>query len=441
MAGRETIAVLVLVSLVVLSGCATPFGDSAGEPETPDADEPSPSTEDDESEDGESAEPTGDEGNEGEEETDGAESSDDGSRPEAETTDEADEILPVDVYETYDRVRAMFGSDAEMPRVEVSNLNEELEDVYEARQDPFQDALNMTETEIDTENARGLAWSDENRIVVDPNEATDADIEQTLVHEYAHSIQFSDGWYPQPRLDGETATSTDYRIVETALVEGSAVWVTDRYSREYQADDVRLQSERLAREYETAPDGDRYFRAPYHYGNRYVDRRIDDPTDLERVYEAPPVTSEQLVHDFDPDEERPTDLDVRPSAAEHWTVQRNDRLGELFVRVALETELDGERAADAAEGWGNDRLVGFHDGDEWGFVWVTHWDAAEDADEFEAAFEGTLDERTDADAGATTVDRHDDRTVIVTVGSDAFRDGVTVTGSDADVDVSVTARS
>ncbi|WP_255170161.1 hypothetical protein [Natrononativus amylolyticus] len=419
--GVPRLAVVALVVLLVVgsSGCVGVL-DGGSEP--------------DDSVDAEADAPAGESGPDPESGT-----ATDDEPPRAETTAEAAEVLPVDVYRTYDRTRSLVGSDAEKPRVEVWDMDGLLADVYDSRQDEFQTALNMTETEIDTTNARGISYG--THVVVDPNEGSDADVEQVLVHEYVHAIQAAEGWYPNSSgIDLETQTATDYGQVELALVEGGAVWVTDRYSERYQDEAVRLQSERLAEEYETAPAGDRFFRAPYHYGTAYVDDRIDDPEDVGEMYENPPETTEQLLHGLDPDEAPPTDLEVTATTGPAWSLERDDRLGELFVRVALESELDGERAADAATGWGNDRLLAFEDDDgDRGFVWTLHWDSATDADEFEAAFAESLEERTDENAEHTTVDRRGEETVVVTVGSEAFREEVSVTGEGTELEVAVGA--
>lgn len=441
---RALLALLAGVLLVTAAGCGA-IGDwSTADPvegNSTESDDPAGGDADDPSggDGGASADENGgdgddESGSDGSGLGDGEEAAVDEEDPEAETTEEADDLLPIDVYRTYDRTATLLESDEEMPDVEVWDMDELLSDTYESRQDAFQERLNMTETNVDTENARGLAYA-EDRVVVDPNDAGVADVEQTLVHEYVHSIQYAEGWVPDTRgIDLETQTSTDFTQVHLALMEGGAVWVTDTYSETHQEDDVRLQSERLAHEYETAPDGDRFFRAPYHYGTSYVDERVDDPAEIQEVYANPPTTTEQLLHDLDPGEEEPTGLEVETNA-EDWTVDERDRRGELFVRVVLETELPHDEAAEAAAGWGDDELVALSGDDERGYVWVLHWDSADDADGFESAFETVLDERTDEDADRTTVDRLDDRTVIVTVGSDAFREAVEVSGSDTDVEI------
>lgn len=423
MVSRHVLGALLLAVLLVCSGCTAPVADSAS------AGVEGPTHE---------GTDVGGESNTSDDGDDG-----DDLEVEAETTAEADEVLPVDLNETFERTAGLVESEAEMPTVQVRDMDELLEGTYEQRQDPFQAALNMTETEVDTESARGLATV--GHVAVDPNEADRTDIEQVVVHEFFHAIQFAEGWQPQPPLEADVATSTDYTNVELALVEGGAVWIADQYSDEYQ-DDVRLQSERLAEEYESAPNGDRYFRAPYNYGVQYADATLEEPTEIGDLYENPPTTTEQLIHGLDPDADdaQPTDLAVE-TTDDAWTLARDDRLGELFVRVALETELDPDTAADAAAGWGNDRLIGFQhadaedagDEDDWGFVWVLHWDTASDADVFEDAFETTLAERTDERADETAVDRRSERTVVVTTGPDAFHETVSVTGSAADLEVGV----
>lgn len=58
-------------------------------------------------------------------------------------------------------------------------------------------------------------------------------------------------------------------------------------------------------------------------------------------------------------------------------------------------EIDGERAAAAAEGWGQDRFVVVEalGNDTTGVVWAHRWDSPREADEFESAMETYLDRR------------------------------------------------
>ena len=128
-----------------------------------------------------------------------------------------------------------------------------------------------------------------------------------------------------------------------------------------------------------------------------------------------------------------------------------DRLGEAFLRVALATELDDERAARAAGGWGNDTRIAFND--ESGarsYAWVVRFDAAANASTFDEAVGTYLDRRTgsgplvDDRPGrrwSGTVDdrrvayrlvRTDDRTAVLLLGEpgfvDAGNDGEAVQG-------------
>lgn len=114
-------------------------------------------------------------------------------------------------------------------------------------------------------------------------------------------------------------------------------------------------------------------------------RRID------RTHRGPPVSTEQILHP-----ER-TDASANPVrvalpglaalfARTHYEPVQADTLGELETGVYFAQGTREDRARNAAEGWGGDRLYAFR-GRESGaaVVWVTTWDTTQDAEEAEAA--------------------------------------------------------
>ena len=67
-----------------------------------------------------------------------------------------------------------------------------------------------------------------------------------------------------------------------------------------------------------------------------------------------------------------------------WTLALQDTNGELVTRVWLEQGSALDVAAQAAAGWGGDR-IGLYRGPNgaWAVVWVTRWDTTADSAEFE----------------------------------------------------------
>jgi Ser/Thr protein kinase RdoA (MazF antagonist) len=154
------------------------------------------------------------------------------------------------------------------------------------------------------------------------------------------------------------------------------------------------------------------------------------------------VTTEQVLYGTD---DAPVSLpvDVDDESAT-WDRADRDSRGALFVRVLLERHLSTASARKASRGWGNDRVFRFDRDAGDGFVWVTRWDDADDATEFETAIQRYLDElgprtgRTwQADGREYRVSHLDERTAAVVVGTDGFVEGTTVRTADETVTVRV----
>jgi len=225
---------------------------------------------------------------------------------------------------------------------------------------------------------------------------------------------------------------TNEEFVTDATLEGAAEFVGMRYAEEYGL--AYGPYEALVEEYDGAGPFRRLELAPYRYGARYVRQRVDSPRNLTAVYDDPPRTAEQVVHGYAPDEEAPKSLSVSVEGANSsWAWSDSDVQGELFLRIALGAELDDDRAARAAEGWGADRLLTLERENETGYAWVFRWDDADVADEFRTAFEQYRESRADgSDAVFRTVDVSD-ATVVVFAGDPAFVGNASASGDTADV--------
>lgn len=256
--------------------------------------------------------------------------------------------------------------------------------------------------------------------------ASRAEQEKLLVHEYTHAIQFDAELIQWSPLEFFSDIPTDEAQVKWALAEGGAVWVTDQYIEAHMPDNVTLQSTEMAEVYEDSRVGTRFQLARYHLGAIGIDRHVDDPAELRDFYSGPlPNSTEQLIHGYTPAEEPITRLPVEATDGDGWTVQDpgdEDRLGELVVRVALSKELSLDEAATAAAGWGSDHLVEFERNDTAGFAWVTRWDDPANASEFESALATYVERRDTGEDLAFGVDRPGDETVVLYSGPPAFVD-------------------
>lgn len=260
-----------------------------------------------------------------------------------------------------------------------------------------------------------------------------------LVHEFVHVVQFKQGYFETARenMDGE---GTDGRLTRLAVLEGTPVYVEEQYMLEY-TDREPEPANGLGPAYHNATGVQKYAYAPYYYGWRYYDTRLDDPKKLAAEYENPPNTTETVIHALEPGEEPPRRLDVDVSETS-WRWSGNDRLGELFLRHSLLAGLPDDRAAAAAAGWGNDRQLTFKNDSRTAYVWALRWDDTSEADEFEDAIGDYLDARGTrvddewrVDENRFRVDRPSDEMVVLVIGPDAFTDTATVSGTNTTVNV------
>lgn len=251
--------------------------------------------------------------------------------------------------------------------------------------------------------------------------------ESTLAHEFAHVYQFT-VHDPRSAVKSLGPNRNNARLTEV-VVEGSAEYVQEVYEIRHQDRDVD-QTE-FSDAWKSAPAFQRWTVASYEYGSRYLALRIDDPANVTEVYQNPPRSTEQVIHGYAPDEEPVADLTVTADTSGPFAWSNAATKGELFARIALSTELDWERAAAAAEGWGADRLLTFLDGDREGYAWTLRWDDASEADEFRDAF-ADYDDRNGEQFRLEAVS---DETVVVFAGADAFVENATATGNSSSVTV------
>jgi hypothetical protein len=230
-----------------------------------------------------------------------------------------------------------------------------------------------------------------------------------LAHEHAHALQ--DQHYDlETRMDH--LEGDEYAALE-ALVEGEAtivmyVWAVKRLSL---ADwDEIEEPEELEVPSDYVPLESmptilwRTGEFPYVDGAAFV-YRFWEPGGwdaVEDMWEAPPVSTEQVMHPerYPHDVPDPVELpDLAARLGSDWSTATELTMGELQTSVLLAGGEDWDHGeeddifvfptsanARAAEGWGGDRLAHLEGPDgAWAIVWQTTWDTARDASEFEDA--------------------------------------------------------
>ena len=340
--------------------------------------------------------------------------------------------LPVNATLVWERVESSLGGEYEPPSVSVRD------GALEPRAGDFATHLGLDEgTETFDEGRVRASYSQRTgRVRISPRNGSVAQVTRILAHEYVHAVQFR-------QVNGNRTTFLDRVseresfLLQRALIEGSAVYVEDAYTREYLGFSA---IERRCAEYRNGSAYERYAGGAYCFGGQYFAAQSDSPSELFSSNTTLPNTTEQLLHPGTT--EPPANLTVVDETPIGWyTPASFQRRGELFVRTVLGTELPEERASEAAAGWGNDRLVSVT-GDTEGYVWVLRWDSKRDAAQFEGAFTDYLDARGNRTAEGWRVDGDDyrltsvdDRTVAVVTGNETFVQSTAVRGQNGNVTV------
>lgn len=346
--------------------------------------------------------------------------------------------LPFDATTVFERVLNVTDERVPGPVVYVEDADEESPAVLESRDSQFRQALGIVPPRNDSEGVHLAAYApaDGNSVHVYEsvleNETT---AESTVAHEFVHVVQFQNEWHESiwtvdPAV-GSGEISYDGELTYYLVLEGAAAYVQYRYEQEF-LPSLPDGAAAVRAAYENASAYERLSIARYVYGAEYVAERADSPADLRDVHRRPPESSEQVLHNTtDPVE----DVTVTTGETGNWTVDHRDRQGELFLRVALRTELNRSTAVDAAAGWGEDRRVTFERGNATGTAWVLHWDDRANATMFEAAFERYLDAKATErdgvwyqDGGNATyrLERTSNEMSVVLLGNESFVRGVSL---------------
>lgn len=431
------LAAVAVATLVVLAGCATPGGSTGPAESTPSPSQAgeSPSTA--------ATTPPQTTDTSAARTTDAAttRTTDDATtRTTAADPDEGIETvrvengtLPVNASLVFHRVEELLGVDANPP---VITINPSGYHGATPDPDPFERLVGLARPDVPLPNLTYRAGGSGEFVVLlftntTLEEVPPEDLEVTLAHEFVHVIQDQRRW-----ADGSLFPDGLDPEVQTALIEGGAVYVSDVYAQRYGVTkaDGRTPIDHRANDYRTRPAWILPATADYYFGGRYLDRRLDDPGELWDAYADPPSTMEGVIHGPGVEPARPLSVTVD---APGWIVNRRGPQGEHLLRASLRSELPREDAAAAATGWGNDSLVRFDADGDTGFAWVLRWDDAAEADEFEDALRRFADRRRGTVDGSFAVVRATPETVALLAGPASFVRATNVTGAGGNVTVTV----
>jgi hypothetical protein len=228
-----------------------------------------------------------------------------------------------------------------------------------------------------------------------------------VAHEYTHVAQ--DQHFGLDILTRDTVAAagdnSDVRLGLLALVEGDADHSARAWADEYLGSgawgELTSYEDQVIEQSHLPALWQAQLTFPYQAGERFVDGFYQDGgwAEVNTLYGRPPASTEQVLH---PDKylanEPPLRVVPPPDsgvAGRGWHTLREDTLGELGLRAALEPFLGPERAAAGVEGWGGDSylLVGLDEQHPRGLVVDTVWDSPAAAQNFSSALADSLDAR------------------------------------------------
>ncbi|GMR10078.1 MAG: hypothetical protein BMS9Abin28_0899 [Anaerolineae bacterium] len=230
----------------------------------------------------------------------------------------------------------------------------------------------------------------------------------TYAHEYAHALQ--DQTYDLDQglgFNHEACEEDSERCAALqALLEGDATLLEERWLLTYASDAdfqqlLDFYDSFSSPAYESAPEFLKEdFLFPYTTGFDFVESVFLDGgwAAVDALYAAPPVSTEQILHPGRYPNDMPVPLtvpEVLDSFGSGWREMDRDVLGEWFTFLTLRERLPEEQAQVAAEGWGGDYYIAFHNDFKGQGVLVvaTAWDTVRDAHEFYGAFRDYGDSR------------------------------------------------
>ena len=275
---------------------------------------------------------------------------------------------------------------------------------------------------------------------------TAEDAEVTAAHEFLHVIQFYQG--SQQRLaQNLSSEGVNVNDVELAMIEGSASFFESQYQREY------MNNPNAMRNFSAWSNSNAYAMkqlGPYVAGSHYTRWYLNGSTEnFEKIYDNPPVSMEQILHKYEPDEELPKNLTVDGEVSSEWATPSSPKTkGELFLRSALRSAVSGDEAARGAAGWGQDGVITFQNTSysaagnyKTGYGWAIRFDNATEAAEFESIFGEWLEAQGpqnngvygDSDAETFRLVEVSEETVVVLAGHEDFTSQATVSGNTTEV--------
>lgn len=330
--------------------------------------------------------------------------------------------LPFNASQVYLRVQHIMGLEGDPVSLQIVKPQER-----EPREfSDFERRVGFVHPNTSIHSVSGVA-SGNSILLIIPDNASADEIERVLAHELAHVVFSDNDLVIQPHSWENYSQTYDHDNTRRAVFEGVATYVAAVYAERYLDDSNPFQVEK--QEYDSGTSRVKYQWGAYYFGARYIDHFSGSPRNISGVINNAPWTTEQVIHNYSPDSEKPVPIHVDGEVPPQWEEKtKPNTYGELFIRVVLDRYLNDSQVDRAATGWGNDKLLTYETQSDISYIWILRWDTPTDADEFETAWRTFLDHhgsQANHDSWSSNgtwyrIERLDPDTVVIYIGNQSF---------------------
>lgn len=228
-----------------------------------------------------------------------------------------------------------------------------------------------------------------------------------LAHELTHALD--DQHFDLQRFDRLTRSCRDdEQLAATAVVEGNATvmmyaWAaTALTSAQVPAPESILPKGAIRRKGHPPLFMGLLGGFPYLDGSAFMGElwRRGGQEAVDRVFEEPPVSTEQILHPRKYPDDVPQQVDIPDlglALGEGWSDLDVQQVGEAWLRALMETRSVRQTVELATEGWDGGLYRAWSDGQEVAVVMTTVWDDHQQAVEFAVRLDDWVDPRRHAE--------------------------------------------
>jgi hypothetical protein len=285
--------------------------------------------------------------------------------------------------------------------------------------------------ELLTSQVAGLYDDDTKKMYVVTNTGEIGPAEKiTYAHEYTHALQ--DQRFTLRDVVGDAKDQGDRGLARTTLVEGDATLLMSLWAQQHLsaaelgqvATAIDPASEAILAKMPAILKQTLLF--PYTQGLQLTLGAFQQGGfgGVDQLFDNPPDTTEQVLHADklaarEPGVAVTFPADLAASLGDGWAVALQDTLGEYQLSVLLGDAAGATAPADAAAGWGGDRVAWITGPDGANAaVLDTHWDTEADAAEFASALAGYVTKLQAAGRSAAVLTPAPDRVVLISADDD-----------------------